>query len=1262
VSPRRLLTLGFAALATAAALSAPLARARAQQVDVIRGRITGPDSLAIEGAAIRATSMDGNVTRNARTDRSGRFTITFPGGDGDYMIAIAAIGYVAKRFEVKRVADEEILIADARLQKLGANVLDAVKVTAQRDRPNRNEGERPDIGGSERPVETRALPPAGLGDLAAMAASLPGFQYIPGADGADPGFSAFGLGADQNNITLNGMQFGGANLPRDAAIASSVATSPYDVSRGGFSGAQMSLRTRPGSNYITRGASLNLDSPHMQWTDRASSALAQQYSNISLGGLVSGPIVFDKAYYNVAYQLGRRASDLSTMLSTSPLGLQAAGISADSVARLMGLVRAARIPATLPGLPTDRLGEQGSIFGSVDLAPPSATGGQALNITFNGSWNAQRPASGFATELPSFGGERTNARGGVQARHSGYFDLRGVGILTESSLGVSGSRSWGDPYLDLPAGRVLVSSSFGDGTGGVQMLSFGGNPGLDTRQSTIGVDAMNQLSWFSANNKHRLKLTSELREETASLYSGANLRGSFAFNSLADLEAGRPASFTRSLSPRERSASQLAGALSLGDAWRPSRDLQLQYGVRVDANDFLSAPAYNADVERLFGARNDRAPSRVYVSPRVGFSWTLGTAPQVAAFEGAARGPRAVVRGGVGLFQNTPSTALLGAALDNTGLASAMQQITCVGAAAPVPDWSAYASDPSSIPTRCADGSVGTVFANGAPNVTLFSRDWNAPRSARGNLQWSGPVLGNRFMATVDGTYSLNLNQPGFVDLNFAGAPRFTLADEGNRPVYASASSIVPATGATSARDALVSPLFSHVSEQRSDLRSVSRQLSLRLAPLRFSTGFNWSLSYVYSNVRERFRGFTSTAGNPLDLAWGRSSFDSRHQIVYSLDYDFFDAVRVSWFGQLRSGSPYTPMIAGDVNGDGYVNDRAFIFDPRATGDTALASAMRTLLAHGSRSARDCLAAQLGALAGRNSCEGPWSSTANLSITFNPAKVRMPQRASLSLSLSNPLGAADLIMHGSNGLRGWGQPAFPDAQLLYVRGFDPATRRYAYDVNQRFGATNPAFRAFSAPVTLTALVRIDLGPTRERQQLTQRLDVGRTRPGEKVPEPFLKALFSRLGLFNPIEQILRQQDSLQLTPKQADSVASLNRAYAIRVDSIWSPVAKYLDALPAHYDQGEAYGRYLAARRATVDLLSRLGPAIHSMLTAEQRRKLPPLVASYLDPRYLATIRSGTVAFTGGMALPGMGGFYGTGGNVTVMGGGGGAQVIRVVH
>jgi hypothetical protein len=1235
--------------ATVAASSAD-----AQQADVIRGRVTGPDSLPLEGVVVTATSIVGNVNRTARTDRNGRFTITHPSAEGDYMMNFAALGYAGRRFQLKRIADEDILVADARLQKVNA-VLEAVDVRAARERPRRNDN-APDVSGTERTVTATEVPANLMGDLAAMAATLPGVSSATNEDGSS-GFSVLGLGADQNNTTLNGMSFGGSQLPRDAAVSTSLVTSPYDVSRGGFSGAQMNIRTRPGSNFIARTNSFNFDSPAMQWSDAAARTLGQEYSNASLGGLMSGPVVFDKMFYSVSYQLGRRENDYQTLGTTDAIGLKAAGVSKDSVDRFFPILTTQGIPLATRPLSTDRIGDNGMVFGSVDLTSPSATSGRALNVAFNGNWGKQSPAGGSATEVPAFGGDRTNWRYGIQGRHSTFF---GIGILTETSVGLNASKSYGDPYLDMPAGRVRVNSSFSDGSNGVQLLSFGGNQSMNTTQRSIGSAIQNQLSWFSANNKHRLKLTSELRHETADQLFAINTLGTFTYNSLADLEANAPASFSRALSPRQRDIGQLVGGISLGDSYRRTSNLQFTYGARLDGSQYLSTPTRNASLDTLYALQNDRLPNRLYVSPRIGFSWSYGSAPQIASFLGAMRGPRAVVRGGVGLFQNLPGTNLIGSALDNTGLPSAVQQVTCVGTATPVPNWNAYLSDASQIPTQCVGGGSGP-FANTVPNVTAFSRDYVSPRSVRSNLNWSGPALNNRFSTSVDVTYSLNLNQSSTLDRNFSPVQQFTLVDEASRPVFVQPGSIVPTTGAIASQDSRVSSRYSRVNEMRSDLRSQSYQFTFRVAPTRFSSSFTWSTWYTHTQVREQFRGFNSTVGNPLEVAWGRSS-QTPHQIGYSLGYNFFDFVRLNWFGQFRSGMRYTPMVAGDINGDGNSNDRAFIYlptSPAAVSDPALADGISALLANGSKSARECLSKQLGKLAGRFSCEGPWTSTATMSISFNPIKVRMPQRATLSFQLSNPLGAADLLVNGSDKLRGWGQMPIPDASLLYVRGFDPATERYRYEVNRRFGATNPAFNQFRAPVTLTALMRFDVGPTRERQMLTQQLDRGRRTEGNKAPEMLLRAMFGNGGIPNPMATILRDQDTLKLTSSQADSIATLNRQYLIKLDGIWSPIVKDFAALPDTYDHDEIYHRYIVARRQTVDLLKQITPRIKAMLTDEQFRKLPTFVASYLDTRYLASIRSGTAGLGTGA---GFGGFMPAGADVMFGAGGGGGARVEIIR
>ena len=1225
-------------------LASPTA-AFAQQTDVIRGRVTGPDNRPIEGVQVTATSVSGAVNRTARTNNDGRFTITFPGGDGDYIVTMNRIGYAQRRFQVKRTADQDILVADARMN-LAAQDLEGVTVQGERARINRN-STIPDVGGTERPINTSTLSAEQQGDLAAMAASLPGVTLIPGADGDPSGYSVLGLTADQNNTTLNGLDFGGSNIPRDAGVSSSLVTAPYDVSRGGFSGGQMNLRTRSGTNFKVRTGSLNLDSPSLQWTDPAARDLGQEFSNISLGGGFAGPIAYDQAFYNYSVQLGRNARDYQTLTNTTAAGLEGAGVAQDSVTRLLSILGQQHIPAGAPGIPHERLVDNGLVFGAIDFAPPSSTTGQAFNVTMRGGWNRQDPLFGGVTDVPARSGNRMNWNGGIQARHTNFIGY----FLSETSFGITGSHNTGSPYLAMPAGSVRVNSEFDNGTASVRSLGFGGSPMASTSQTSLNVAFNNALSWFSMDNKHRWKLTTELRRDGYAQDQTQNRLGTFTFNSLEDLEANRPASYTRSLSTRKREGSQIVGAMSLGDSYRLRPDFQLQYGLRVDGNYYGTAPDHNPQVEQLFGVRNDEVPNRFYVSPRIGFSWTVGTAAQVAAFDGAVRGPRAVVRGGIGFFQNAPGTQLIGGAIDNTGLPSGVQQLNCTGPATPTPDWDEYLTNPSAAPMACADGTTGTPFANAAPNVTLFSPDYQSQKSLRSNLSWSGAILNNRFMTTVEGTYSRNMNQSSTIDLNFNPEVRFMLPDEDGRPVFVQPAAIVPTTGSIASGAGRQSDQYARVNQQVSDLLSQSRQFSIRLSPLAFNTRLSWGASYVLSDVDDQFRGFTSTVGNPLDIQSGRSAFNSRHQFQYNFGYNFFDVLRVNWSGSWRSGVPYTPTIVGDVNGDGYSNDRAFIFDPATTTDAALASQMQQLIDNSSGSAKDCLLKQLGQLAGRSSCTGPWTQSAVLSISFNPVKVWMPQRTSISLQIANPLGAADLMFNGSDDLRGWGQVRTPEQALLYVRGFNPVTQRYTYEVNQRFGNTQPALTATRNPVRVTAMIRMDLGPSREWQNLSMQLDRGRTLRGNKAPEAMLKAMYGTGGIPNPIATILRQADTLKLTGVQADSLATMNRSYVIRLDSIWAPIAKDFAALPDTYDKRDVQVRYVAARKASVDLLLKLSPVIKQLLTQDQLRKLPSFVASYLDPRYLAMIRSGT---QGAMAPFGFAG----GGDIMVPAGAGGATVI----
>jgi len=91
-----------------------VAHPAAAQTDVIRGRVTTVDGTALGNVRVTATSIPGNVTRETRTNARGQYQIAFPGGQGDYIMGFALVGYNFRQFEIKRTADQDVLVADAR--------------------------------------------------------------------------------------------------------------------------------------------------------------------------------------------------------------------------------------------------------------------------------------------------------------------------------------------------------------------------------------------------------------------------------------------------------------------------------------------------------------------------------------------------------------------------------------------------------------------------------------------------------------------------------------------------------------------------------------------------------------------------------------------------------------------------------------------------------------------------------------------------------------------------------------------------------------------------------------------------------------------------------------------------------------------------------------------------------------------------------------------------------------------------------------------
>ena len=455
-------------------------------------------------------------------------------GTGNYVVRVTAIGMKPAQATAKRGEPRKPIIVDIHMEAAVVS-LDAVRVTeARRPRPPRDNG-APERVGSDRPTDgfAGAVAVGDQGNLAAMASSVPGVTLIPDASGGLPGFSVLGLSPDQNRVTLNGLSFGGGDIPRDALVMTRVASTSFDVSRGGFSGGQFSVSANSGGNFSTRLAHVTFDAPSLQATDVVGRRLGAQYTNAQLSGAAAGPIVLDKLFYNLAFQAGRRTSDLQSLSTSDPFVLQRVGVAQDSVSRLLSVLGNKGIPLV------DRHRASRPSHGQ-RLAPrPIRLVCTPLNASATCSRRYATTESGAsflgATAVPGHGGDLTTNGADVTATYSSF--LFGS-YLNDLRVGARVSSTTSDPYLELPDVRVLVSSRFADSTGGNTTLQFGGNPALPRSARTSGVELYDVASWFIGRPRSPGTRHARPPRTTPSRRSSIpNRRGTYTFNSIADVDA-----------------------------------------------------------------------------------------------------------------------------------------------------------------------------------------------------------------------------------------------------------------------------------------------------------------------------------------------------------------------------------------------------------------------------------------------------------------------------------------------------------------------------------------------------------------------------------------------------------------------------------------------------------------------------------------------------------------------------------------------------
>ncbi len=1041
------------ALALALVCARPAA-AQGTTTGTVRGQVTSGTGEVVAGAEVIAINEETGLRRSGRTDARGRYAIPLL-PPGTYSVAVRIVGYRPVQLQGIRLGLGEAQTVDVTLEAAPVT-LEEVRVVGRRAAVDATQG---GVAQTITVEQVDNLPTLGRDftdflQLSPLVSPQP--QVGTGGQFSIAGARSSGTnlridGADANNVFF-GENRGSSRTPFTFSLESieefQLVTNGFDVEYGNYQGGVVNAVTRTGTNEFKANGFLFFRDEALTRKDFVGQDPAN-FRAYQFGASFSGPIQRDRLHFFASLDVQRQ--DQPIFAATTG----ASGFAADSLARFLGILE------NVYGLqnPSRFFGQFNQdeddlvLFGRLDWT-----------INQNHRFTVRQNYSNF---------EQTNDRINLEeaVTHGGPFRDKVFSTVAElnSVLGANTFNTFRFQFSNEdrprpfePQAGFLPEIQVNDlDPAGDTFIEFGGDGIVfRNRLEERKFELIDNLNIRLGDHTLKLGTANILWKTTNTFWLIGN--GEFRFNSLADFENNQPAFYSRLLRacpvPLVNNAAgeqvicpeydvpfaeftALEWNAYVQDAWQATDRLLVTAGVRLGGTTFTDDPGQLPTVEAAFGIPTGVVPSFTGLSPRLAFTYdVLGD-------------QRRLVRGGLGLLVARAPTVLAGNVFQTE---RPLLSIFCTGGAIPTFDLQELLSSPDgqNNPAACTGGAA----PGGRPEFAVFNPDFDLPRTVKANLGYEH-VIGTGTRLGIDLLYSVSHDQFNVTDANLRDQ-QFTLGAEAGRPVFVPAGSYNPRSGAGSAR--LRDSNFDNVYVNRSDGEARSFNVALEVDQ-QISDALSAGLRYAFTRADDNSsfscctsgEGFAGepTAGDPNFIgdigdgergAWGPSRFERRHTIVANFLYRGPAGLRISGIWRLQSGTPWTPVVDGDINGDGEDdNDRAFVGTSLQFASAGDQGRMQTLIGQHS-----CLADQVGTIATRNSCRNPWFNSLDLRFSWQLPTAR-GQRLEVLVDLFNVL----------NGIKSdWGKfmGVFGSRQnLLEAEGFDPVSGNVIYSVNDRFGEERP---------------------------------------------------------------------------------------------------------------------------------------------------------------------------------------------------------------
>ena len=962
--------LGTAWLAAMLLFAVPVAGYAQEITGSVRGTVTAPTGSPAAGTTVTVTDTRTGSVRIVTATASGSFNVRGLTVGGPYTIAVASGEY------------KDALITDVYTKLSGATTfnisleeaagqIEEIVVTASRDVAGAEVALGPNT--SFNLAEIEALPTISrqIRDVVRLDPRV-GIGRASGGNGF--GISCSGGSGRANSFTIDGVRsadgFGlnasGNNarntfpIPFDTVASASVEFAPIDVQYGQFTGCNINVVTKSGTNefmgsvfYLFNDESMTGD------TLEGDVVITEPFEDTNWGAEFGGPIIKDKLFFYASYE----ETDAAGVQDTGPIGAGFANerfLTTAEADEIHGILSSKydRDPGfTVRTLP--RVSER--YFGRIDWNINDSHRFEATYTSLEET-NLEEDdfgRSGF-TFSDNFEVEGTEAES-VSVRLFSNWTDRFSTEIRYSSLDVQDLQGplGGGEAQDDNKPRIIVQDGDGD-----DILLSGPGQFRSANDLQYTLDQF-KLAGDYVVGDHTFTAGYELDHlEVFNLFV-INATGTITFDSVGDLDLGLASgiagngSFTGDINDAGASFKRDIHTFYFQDQWQASDRLILTAGLRYDTYSSDDAPIENPIFEERYGFKNNKSFDGLDILlPRLGLTYDM-------PYDGMGD---MQLRAGFGIFTGGDPTVHFSNTFSNFGGAVGFGRApggACVAADLQVLNGGGFTGIPSCITDQqIAQATTNRGRADAVdPNFELPSQErWNIGLSL---LTESDNYFFNNWDLQFDYIYSNHKDSSEFLDLTLTGnvddAGNDIILPDGRLQMNAidpllpgcDAQFIAPGQGFTNVTTACEAGGDDQdiilTNGPSGDTSTFSFQMA-RLFDLNDETTINFRFGYAYTdaNIGNPITSSTATSGFE-EVATARinqntiapAQYANEHNFIIGSEFKhyFFNdyPMTIGVFFRRRSGRPFS--YAYDNNtptslfGDSDNEERNLFYVPTGPGD-----------------------------------------------------------------------------------------------------------------------------------------------------------------------------------------------------------------------------------------------------------------------------------------------------------------------------------------